>query len=306
MRTSLGSLVLSSPVLVAAGCAGTGRELAQLIPLAHLGGLVTPSAVLHADAGSVSPQLAETPSGLLTARVPGPTLAGLLGDDLPWLARQRATVIVSLGGQSVDEFELLAQQLRGVAGVSGLELNLAGPDLDAQGTPFEESPLRASAVTARVRRVTPSHVPVLARLSAHIADLVEVARACMTAGADALSLSGSIPGMLLDAQTLRPVPVHSGWLSGPAIRPVGLRAVYRVRAALPALPILAAGGVMTGPDALQYLAAGANAVCVGTGALRDPLAPITVHNALAASLAERRLPSARDIMGCAHAPIPAR
>jgi len=318
LRTSLGALVLRTPILTAAGCAGSGRELAAHLDLSRLGGFITPSVTVQPPAGGVGPQLSETPSGLLTSSwVSGSGCADFLAHDLPWLVRQHATVIVSIAGRTIEEFEELAHRLRGVDGVSALELNLSLPNLDSRpnldaaagdgrAIPFEASPLLASSVTAQVRRATPSHIPVLPRLTLRTPALVDVARACMSAGADVLSVSGAVPALRVDRSSLLCQPDGEAWLCGPAIRPLALRAVYELRSALPALPILAAGGVMSAGDVVEFLAVGANAVSMGTAVLHDPRSPARVEAELAESCAERGLASVRDLMGAAHRPGPAR
>ncbi|GLZ10530.1 dihydroorotate dehydrogenase B (NAD(+)), catalytic subunit [Actinomadura sp. NBRC 104425] len=301
MRTRLGDLELPNPVLTASGCGGTGRELAQFTDLTRLGAFVTTSVMAQPRAGRPTPRMAETPSGLLTAMgLPGPGIDGFLERDLPWLAEHGVRTIVSLAGNSVEEFGELARRLRGVPGVAAIEVNVACPNVEDRGRMFAWHP-RASAAVVRAVRAN-SRVPVIAKLAPDVTDIVTIALACVDAGADALTLINTMVGMAIDTDTLRPTLAGvSGGLSGPAVRPVAVRCVYQVHAALPGTPIIGAGGVATGLDALEFVLAGASAVAVGTTLFHDPSAGTRILRELEDALAARRLTMA-DAVGLAHKP----
>ncbi|WP_018657343.1 dihydroorotate dehydrogenase [Actinomadura flavalba] len=304
LATRLGPLELASPVLNAAGCGGTGREPAQFFELSRLGAFVTTSVMVRPRAGRPTPRVAESPSGLLTAMgLPGPGIEGFLERDLPWLAEQDVPVIVSIAGNSATEFAELARRLRGVPGVAGIEVNTACPNVEDRGRMFAWHPAASARVVRTVRELTAPGVPVLAKLAPDVTDITTVALACADAGADGLTLINTLDGMSVDTATLRPaLSGVSGGLSGPAIRPVAVRCVYQVHAALPELPIVGVGGVASGLDALEFLLAGASAVGVGTALFHDPGAVPRIQRELDEALAARRIGRVADVVGLAHKP----
>lgn len=304
LETRLGGVVLPNPIMTAAGCGGTGRELGRFVDLSRLGAFVTPSITPLPRAGRPAPRLAETPSGVLNATgLQGPGVEAFAADDLPWLAGQGARVIVSLAGGSVQEYAEVARALAGAAGVTAVEINTCCPNLEDRGSMFAAHPAAAAELVRAVRSRTPRHVPVLAKLSADVTDVAGVALACADAGADGLALINALHGMAVDTTTMRPrLSGITGGLSGPAIRPVAVRCVYQVHAALPDVPIVGIGGVRTGLDALELILAGASAVAVGTATLHDPSACARVLRELDAALKERRVERVADVVGLAHKP----
>ncbi|MBW8480919.1 dihydroorotate dehydrogenase [Actinomadura parmotrematis] len=304
LKTKIAGLELASPVLTASGCGGTGRELAQFCELTRLGAFVTTSVMARPRAGRPTPRVAETPSGILTAMgLPGPGVEGFLEHELPWLAEQGVPVVVSVAGNSAEEFAELAARLSGEPGVAAIEVNVACPNVADRGRMFAWHPGAAAAVVRAVRGAAPAGVPVIAKLTPDVTDIVTIALACVDAGADALTLINTVEGMAIDHRTLRPaVTGVSGGLSGPAIRPIALRCVYQVHAALPRTPIIGCGGVATGLDALEYVLAGASAVAVGTTLFHDPGAVPRIARELDEALAARRIERLADAVGLAHRP----
>jgi dihydroorotate dehydrogenase (NAD+) catalytic subunit len=302
MSTSLATVAIPSPVLTASGCGALGRELEPFLDLTTLGAVVTKSVQLHPRSGRPTPRMAETPSGMLNSiGLQGPGIDGLLAEDLPWLAERGARVLVSIAGTRVEHFAELAERLRGVPGVLGLEVNISCPNVESRGEVFACDPVAASEVVRAVRAAADPAQPVYAKLSPDVTDIVGVAAAVTDAGADGLSMINTLMGLVIDTDTLRPVLGGvTGGLSGPAIRPVALRCVWQVHQALPDVPILGMGGIRSGLDALQFLLAGASAVSVGTAVFNDPSAPARIHAELAAALAERGLGSVREAVGYAH------
>ena len=302
LSTRLGDLQLPAPVLTASGCAAAGRELDPFVDLPSLGAVVTKSVLLEPRSGRATPRMAETPSGMLNSiGLQGPGVEAFLADDLPWLARRGARAVVSIAGGSVEEFAALARRLRGAPALVAVEVNISCPNVESRGEVFACDPDAAAAVLSAVRRAADPAVPVLAKLSPDVTDLVAVARSCVDAGADGLVCINTLLGMALDPRTLRPVLAGvTGGLSGPAVRPVAVRAVYQVHAALPEVPVVGVGGVRSGRDALEMLAAGASAVQVGTATFGDPTAPGRVQAELASLLAEHGLPSVASAVGVAH------
>lgn len=304
LETRLGGVVLPNPIMTAAGCGGTGRELGRFTDLAKLGAFVTPSITPLPRAGRPAPRLAETPSGVLGAiGLQGPGAEAFAARDLPWLAGQGARVIVSIAGGSVEEYAEVAGVLAGAAGVVAVEVNTCCPNVEDRGSMFAAHPSAAAELVRTVRARTPREVAVLAKLSADVTDVVGVAMACADAGAGGLSLINTLHGMAVDTTTMRPrLSGVTGGLSGPAIRPVAVRCVYQVHAALPEVPIVGIGGVRTGLDALELILAGASAVGVGTAVLHDPSACLRVLRELDAALKERGVDRLADVVGLAHKP----
>jgi len=302
LRTKIGHLDLPSPILTASGCAGTGRELAQFTDVARLGAVITKSVTLEPRAGNPAPRVTETPSGLLSAvGLQGPGLDGFLQRDLPWLLSRGARAVVSVAGHSAREYGELAARLSDAAGVTAIEVNLGCPDAAAAGRPFALDPGAAGEVVAAVRGSARYDIPVFAKLSPEVTDIVSVARACVTAGADGLSMINTLPGLVIDPVTVRPeLTGLYGGLSGPAIRPVAVRCVWQVREALPDVPIIGTGGVRTGRDALEFLLAGASLVAVGTVLFHDPSACSRIQRELEEELAARGVDRVTEIVGRAH------
>ncbi len=307
MSTCLGSVPVPGPVFTASGCSAFGRELDPFVDLTTLGAVVTKSVQLRPRSGRPTPRMAETPSGMLNSiGLQGPGIDGLLADELPWLAERGARALVSIAGTRVEHFAELAERLRGVPGVVGLEVNISCPNVESRGEVFACDPVAAADVVAAVREAADPAQPVYAKLSPDVTDIVAAAAACAGAGATGLSMINTLLGLVIDPDTLRPVLGGvTGGLSGPAIRPVALRCVWQVHQALPEVPILGMGGIRSGLDALQFVLAGASAVSVGTAVFNDPSALGRVHAELALALADRGFASLSDAVGHAHRPVDA-
>src|SRR5438309_5752775 len=302
MSTRIGAVPVPGPVLTASGCSAFGQELDPFFDLTSIGAVVTKSVQLRPRSGRPTPRMAETPSGMLNSiGLQGPGIDGLLVDELPWLAERGVRAFVSIAGTRVEDFAELAARLRGVPGVLGLEVNISCPNVESRGEVFACDPVAASDVVAAVRAAADPAQPVYAKLSPDVTDIVAVARSVTDAGADGLSMINTLLGLVIDPDTMRPVlGGTTGGLSGPAIRPVALRCVWQVHAALPHMPILGMGGIRSGLDALQFVLAGAAAVSVGTAVFNDPSALARVHAELAAALAARGFSSLADAVGYAH------
>jgi dihydroorotate dehydrogenase (NAD+) catalytic subunit len=303
MSTSLGRLEVPDPVFTASGCAAAGRELAPFNDLPSIGGVVTKSIQIEPRSGRPTPRMAETPSGMLNSiGLQGPGIEAFLDHDLRWLADNGVRAAVSIAGGSVEEFGRLASRLRGQP-VALIEVNISCPNVEDRGQVFACDRNAAAAVVAAVKRSAPTGVPVFAKLSPDVTDIVSIARACVDAGADGLSLVNTTLGIAIDTTTMRPVLAGvTGGLSGPAIRPLALRCVWQVHAAMPEVPLMGIGGIRTGLDALEFLLAGASAVQVGTVIFHDPSAPARISAELREALAARGIPRLREAIGLAHRP----
>ncbi len=304
LTTTLAGVAFPNPVFTASGCAAAGAELDQFFDVSSLGGVVTKSIMLDARSGRATPRMAETPSGMLNSiGLQGPGIESFLAKDLPWLADRGARAVVSIAGGSVDDYARLATRLRGAPGLAMIEVNISCPNVEDRGQVFACDPRAAAEVVAAVRRAAAPGVPVFAKLSPDVTDITEIARACVDAGADGLSLINTLLGLAIDTTTMRPVLAGlTGGLSGPAIRPVAVRCVWQVHRALPDVPLLGMGGIRTGLDALEFVLAGASAVSVGTTVFGDPSAPVRVLRELAEALAERGFARLSDAVGLAHRP----
>ena len=302
LTTVLADVTLANPIMTASGCAAAGRELAQFFDVAELGAVVTKSIMLDPRAGRPTPRMAETPSGMLNSiGLQGPGIDGFLARDLPWLVQQGARPVVSIAGSTLGEYAELARRVGNSLGVTAVEVNISCPNVENRGQVFACDPYQAAKVVAVVRRETPRGVPVFAKLSPDVTDIVTVAESVLDAGASGLSMINTLLAMVIDPETLRPaVAGTTGGLSGPAIRPIAVRCVWQVHQAFPDVPIIGVGGVRTGLDALEFLLAGASAVQVGTAIFNDPTAPVRIVRELAAELAARGFAKVTDAVGFAH------
>jgi dihydroorotate dehydrogenase (NAD+) catalytic subunit len=302
LRTRLAHVELPNPILTASGCAGSGRELAQFFDVAKIGAVVTKSVMLAPRAGRPTPRMAETPSGMLNSiGLQGPGIDAFLQRDLPWLLSRGARAVVSIAGGTVDEYAELAGRLSDASGVTAVEVNISCPNVEDRGQVFACDPGAAAAVIEAVRARMRYDVPVFAKLSPDVTDIVAIAGACVQAGADGLSMINTLLGMAIDPKTLRPVLAGTtGGLSGPAIRPVAVRCVWQVHEAFPDVPIIGMGGVRTGWDALELILAGAAVVSVGTSIFHDPSACARIVRELEEELASRGVERLTDVIGLAH------
>jgi len=310
MSTDLAGAVLPNPLMTASGCAANGRELHRFFDVGELGAFVTKSVMAGARSGRGTPRMAETPSGMLNSiGLQGPGIAAFVEHDLAWLESVGARALVSIAGGSSSEFAAVAAALRSSAAfgaVVGVEVNISCPNVANRGLVFACDPLASAKVVALVREQLPRDIPVFAKLSPDVTDLVSIAQACVQAGADGLTMINTLLGMVIDTDRLRPqLGGITGGLSGPGIRPVAVRAIWQVRAAMlegrmPTVPIIGVGGVRTGDDALQLVAAGASAVQVGTATFNDPAAPMRVNTELAAALQDKGFARFSDAVGIAH------
>ena len=277
-------LRLRSPVLVASGTFGYGFDEPQ-VDRAALGAIVTKGTTLRPRDGNAPNRIAETASGMLNAiGLQNPGVDHVARVYAPLWASSDLPVIVNVAGDSVDEYVAVARRLEGVVGVAGLELNISCPNV-AKGLQFGVDPDLAAELTSAVRAET--RLPLIVKLTPNVTDIVKVARAVEAAGADAVSAINTYVGMAIDIRRRRPVLSRdSGGLSGPAIKPLALHAVWQVAAAV-RIPVIGIGGITTAIDALEFLLAGAAAVQLGTVNYVRPQAAREVHHGIAEYLEER-------------------
>jgi dihydroorotate dehydrogenase (NAD+) catalytic subunit len=300
--SSVGSLELNTPILTASGCAAAGRELDNYFDITAIGGIVTKSIMLAPRSGRATPRMAETPSGMLNSiGLQGPGVESFIDIDLAWLQQRGARTIVSIAGGSAEEFGKIAAKLRISGGFDAIEVNISCPNVEDRGQVFACRADTAAHVIQTVRRNSDNRIPIFAKLSPDVTDIVEIAASVAQAGATGVSVINTLLGMVINTSSMRPALAGvTGGLSGPAIRPVAVRCIWQIRNALPELPIIGMGGVRTGHDALEMVLAGANAVSVGTSIFNDPSAPMRIQNELEQELRSRGFAKFSQAVSYAH------
>jgi dihydroorotate dehydrogenase (NAD+) catalytic subunit len=268
------SLSLRNPVMTASGTFGNGLECQRIFDVQRLGAIVSKAITRKPRKGNVQPRIAETAAGMINSiGLQNIGIEAILKDVAPVWATWEVPVIANIAGETVNDYAELAARLDGVAGVSGLEMNISCPNVES-GMEFGVDPRAAAGVTAAVRRQ--SGLPLIVKLTPNVNDIVGIAQAVAEAGADALTLINTYPAMKIDVRTRRPaLGWGSGGLSGPALKPIAIRLVYQVARAV-SVPIVGCGGITTGEDAVEFLMAGASAVQVGTATFTNPRACLDV------------------------------
>jgi dihydroorotate dehydrogenase (NAD+) catalytic subunit len=299
LRTGVGSVPLRNPVMTASGTAGHGAELGAYFDLSEIGAVVVKSLSAEPWAGNTPPRVTEVAGGMLNSvGLQNPGVEAWIEHELPALRAAGATVVASIWGFTVEAYEKAAAMLAAVPGVVAVEVNVSCPNVEDRRRMFAHSP---SATAEVVEAAAASGMPRWAKLSPNVTDLTEIAAAALSAGAEALTLVNTLMGLAVDVERRRPVlGAGGGGLSGPAIHPVALRAVYDVRAALPDAPIVGVGGVSTGTQAVEMLMSGACAVQVGTATFASPRAPARVLRELAQWCRRHRIHDVKELIGAMH------
>ena len=310
MSTALASTVLPNPVMTASGCAANGHELHRFFPVSELGAFVTKTVMAAPRSGRGTPRMAETASGMLNSiGLQGPGIDAFAEEDLAWLGSVGARALVSIAGTTAEEFADVAERLASspaYGAVVGVEVNISCPNVANRGLVFACDPASSERVVRLVRERLPEDTPIFAKLTPDVTDIVTIAAAALRAGADGLTMINTLLGMAIDTDLLRPqLAGVTGGLSGPAIRPVAVRALWQVTAAMrearmPTAPLIGVGGVRTGRDALELVAAGASAVQVGTATFHDPSRPRRVVDELEAEVERHGFGRFADVVGIAH------
>jgi dihydroorotate dehydrogenase (NAD+) catalytic subunit len=285
--------------MTASGTAGYGTELAPYFDLSALGAVVVKSLSSEPWLGNPAPRVHETDAGMLNSvGLQNPGVDSWVASELPALVATGARVVASIWGHSVGDFAKAASALAGASGVVAVEVNLSCPNLDSGRHIFAASPSDAAAAVDVSRACG---LPLWAKLSPAVPDIASIAGAVLEAGADALTLVNTVPGMAIDVDTAGfRLGAGSGGLSGPAIRPVAVRCVYECRRAFPRAAIVGVGGVVRGEDAVELLMAGANAVQVGTATFANPRAPLNVLEELSGWCARHDVATLTDLVGRVH------
>ena len=310
MSVTFTGRTLPNPVMTASGCAANGRELHRFFDVSTLGAFVTKTVMMDPRSGRGTPRMAETASGMLNSiGLQGPGIHAFVQKDLPWLKSVGARVLVSIAGNTAGEFADVARVLADSDAfdcVVGVEVNISCPNVANRGLVFACDPLASGKVIALVREQLPRDVPMFAKLTPDVTDIVAIADAAVKSGAPGLTMINTLLGMVIDTDRLRPhLGGTTGGLSGPSIRPVAVRALWQVTAAMrdgrfQTVPLLGVGGVRTGRDALELIAAGATGIQVGTATFNDPTAPQRVLTELQALAESHGVARITELVGVAH------
>ena len=296
MAVNLGGLMMKNPVTVASGTFAAGREYSDFVDVASLGAVTTKGVSLNGWEGNASPRIAETPSGMLNSiGLQNPGVEHLKEHELPWLRDAGATIIVNVSGHSFGEYVDVLEALEQGDQVDAYEINISCPNVDAGGMTIGTDPASVEEVIGMCRAVTSK--PMIVKLTPNVTDITEIARAAVSAGADALSLINTVMGMAIDANRRKPQLARVvGGLSGPAIKPIALRMVWETDKAVD-VPLLGMGGIATGIDAVEFMLAGATAVAVGTANFNNPGATIEVIDGTAAYCEQQGVGNVNELIG---------
>lgn len=299
LAVKIGGIAMKNPVATASGTFGFGSEYAPYIDLNQLGALVVKGITLQPRAGNPTPRLVETAAGVLNSiGLQNPGVERFIGELLPGLACFDLPVIVNIAGDTVQDYGRLAARLDRVSGVAGLEVNISCPNVKKGGMQFGSDPDMAAEVTRAVKAGTDKTV--IVKLSPNVTSIAAVAEKVARAGADALSMINTLLGMAIDVKSRRPVLGNVlGGLSGPAVKPVALRAVWQVYRET-GLPIIGMGGIITAEDAIEFILAGATAIAVGTANFVNPQATMDVLAGIKRYIIENDVQDINELVGAAH------
>lgn len=296
LGVSIGSLKLKNPLLAASGTCGYGVEIAHVVDLNTLGGIVTKGLYMAARDGCEVPRIAETPAGLLNAiGLQGVGIRAFVEKVLPQLRAHDTAVVVNVCGETVEEYAEVSRIASDAPGVHALEINISCPNVKTGGIAFGTDPVMTHDVVAAVRRA--SRLPVIPKLSPNVTDITLFARACEEAGADAISCVNTFLGLAIDVETRKPkLAFGTGGLSGPAIRPLAVRMTWQAARAVK-IPVIGIGGIASANDALEFFIAGAAAVQVGTMNFSRPNIYAEIESGLVDYLNRHQLSSLGDLVG---------
>lgn len=296
LDVQIGSLKLRNPLLAASGTCGYGLEIAHVVDLKTLGGIVTKGLYLAARDGCEVPRIAETPAGLLNAiGLQGVGIRAFVEKVLPELRAHDTAVVVNVCGETVEEYAEVSRIASDAPGVHALEINISCPNVKTGGIAFGTDPVMTHEVVAAVRKS--SRLPVIPKLSPNVTDITVFARACEEAGADAVSCVNTFLGLAIDVESRKPrLAFGTGGLSGPAIRPLAVRMTFQAARSVK-IPIIGIGGIASASDALEFFIAGATAVQVGTMNFSRPTIYQEIESGLRAYLSRHEMAGIADLVG---------
>ncbi len=302
LSVRLGKLELPYPTLMGSGCYGSGEEFATFADLSKIGAVVLKSVTRLPRMGNPTPRLVHTPAGLLNAiGLQNPGIEWYLEREVAKFARRPHTVVGSVAGFSIDDYAYVCEKLAARDEIAGVEINISCPNVASEGETFACDPDLTARVVEAARKTT--RKTLIVKLSPNVTDIAKIARRAEDAGADVLAVINTVRGMAIDVEAWKPrLGNVTGGLSGPAIRPIAVLAVYEVARAV-RITIVGQGGIETVSDALEFFLAGASAVSIGTANFTDPRVPERIVEGLRSYLADRNLASLSDIVGKANVGI---
>lgn len=295
LNVKIGKIRLKNPVMVASGTFGYAQEFEKLVDLRHLGAVITKTITLNPKQGNSMPRICETHAGILNAiGLQNEGMDNFLKEKMPYLSKIGAPVIVSISGNNIDEFFILARKLDKIKSISGIELNISCPNIKCEGLVAQDAKETYEVVKA-VRKVTEKTI--ITKLSPNVTDIVKIAKAAENAGSDAVSLVNTFLGMAIDIDTRKPKLGNiTGGLSGPCIKPIALRMVYEASRNI-SIPVIGVGGIMNAADAIEFMLAGAAAVQVGTANFIEPGVCGKIIKGIEAYLIKHKIENIEDIKG---------
>lgn len=298
LAVNIGGLQMKNPVTTASGTFGFGPEYAPYIDLNRLGAIVVKGTTLEPRLGNPTPRIVETPAGILNAiGLQNPGVDDFINEALPYLKEYDVPVVVNISGNELEDYAEISRRLDGVDGVAAIEVNISCPNVKKGGLLFGTCPTSAHDAIKAVRDNT--KLPVIAKLSPNVTDIVEIAKAAADAGANGLALINTLLGMAIDIHKQKPILGNiMGGLSGPAVKPVAVRMIWQVSQAVN-LPIIGMGGVTTADDAIELMLAGASAVAVGTANFVNPRATMDILEGIEKYCVEKGIEDINDLVGAA-------
>lgn len=298
LGVNIGGFLMKNPVTTGSGTFGFGPEYAPYIDLKRLGAITVKGTTLEPRPGNPPPRLVETPAGILNSvGLENPGVDALISETMPFLREYQVPVIVNIAGNTLQDYQEISRRLEGVPGVSALEVNISCPNVKSGGMAFGTDPCAIGEIINGVKKNTT--LPVIAKLSPNVTDIVAMAKAAKDGGADALSLINTLLGMAIDIDEKKPILAKKvGGLSGPAIKPVAVRMIWQVSQAVD-LPIIGMGGVTTWHDAVELMLAGAHAVAVGTANFINPRATMEIIDGIEGYLVRNGFQDVNEIVGLA-------
>ena len=301
LAVTLGRLTLQNPILVASGTFGYAREMAGSLDLARLGGIIPKTVTRQHRAGNPPPRTVETASGMLNAiGLDNDGIDHFIAHHLPYLRTLPTSIIANIAGENERDFLDMAEKIGRETGLAGLELNLSCPNVSG-GLDFATNPELTRRIVAGVRAVCP--LPLIAKLTPNVTNVVPIAQAAADGGADAVSLINTFVGMAIDWRRRRPILGNvTGGLSGPAIKPLALRLVWQVARSVK-IPVIGVGGIATISDVMEFLVAGASAVQIGTANFFEPTVSVRLVEQLPAAMAELGARRVQDVIGTLQVPL---
>lgn len=296
LAVSFAGVQFKNPVTVASGTFGFGREYGEFYDLSKLGGICVKGLTFKRREGNPPPRIAETPMGILNSvGLQNPGYENFIKDELPFLRQYDTRVIANISGNTLEEYAIMSGALAD-AGVDMIEVNISCPNVKAGGLAFGTSPESAAEATKAAKSAA-GKTPVMVKLSPNVTDIVAIAKAVQSAGADAISLINTLLGMRINVNTRRPIlRNNTGGLSGAAVFPIAVRMVWQV-ASVVDIPIMGLGGITNAEDAIEMMIAGADIISVGTALFADPFAPLKIKQGLEEYVEKNSISSITELTG---------